>query len=138
LYHSSYTNQGAGECGLLINKDQKVEKYERQLLPNLSTLKSGDLLEIELTIESKNDYEYLMFEDMKAAGFEPVDVQSGYTRNGLSAYMELRDERVRFFLHHLARGKNNLSYRMRAEIPGNFSALPAKAQAMYAPELKAN
>ena len=95
-------------------------------------------MEIELTIESKNDYEYLMFEDMKAAGFEPVDLQSGYTHNGLSAYMELRDERVCFFLHHLARGKNSLSYRMRAEIPGKFSALPTKAQAMYAPELTAN
>jgi hypothetical protein len=118
--------------------DQKVEKYERELLPNLSTLKSGDLVEIELEIESKNDYEYLMFEDMKAAGFEPMEVQSGYTRNGLSAYMELRDERVCFFLHYLARGKHSLSYRMRAEIPGRFSALPTKVQAMYAPELKSN
>jgi len=126
----------AGSSGQAL--DQKVEKYERQLLPNLSTLKSGDLVEIELTIDSKNDYEYLMFEDMKAAGFEPVDVQSGYTHNGLSAYMELHDERMCFFLHHLARGKNSLSYRMRAEIPGKFSALPTKAQAMYTPELKAN
>jgi uncharacterized protein YfaS (alpha-2-macroglobulin family) len=27
---------------------------------------------------------------------------------------------------------------MRAEIPGKFSALPARAYAMYAPELKGN
>jgi uncharacterized protein YfaS (alpha-2-macroglobulin family) len=27
---------------------------------------------------------------------------------------------------------------MRAEIPGRFSALPARGSAMYAPELKAN
>jgi uncharacterized protein YfaS (alpha-2-macroglobulin family) len=27
---------------------------------------------------------------------------------------------------------------MRAEIPGKFSALPARASAMYAPELKGN
>ena len=27
---------------------------------------------------------------------------------------------------------------MRAEIPGRFSALPTRAYAMYAPELKAN
>ena len=27
---------------------------------------------------------------------------------------------------------------MHAEIPGKFSALPAKASAMYAPELKGN
>ena len=118
--------------------DQKVEKYERNELKDLSTLKSGDLVEIEMEIDSKNDYEYIVFEDMKAAGFEPVDVRSGYTHNGMGAYMELRDERVTFFVRWLARGNHSISYRMRAEIPGKFSALPTKASAMYAPELKAN
>ena len=118
--------------------DQKVEKFERKELKELATLKSGDLVEIEMTIESKNDYEYIVFEDMKAAGFEPVDVRSGYSNNGMGAYMELRDERVTFFVRRLARGKHSISYRMRAEIPGKFSALPTRASAMYAPELKAN
>jgi len=126
----------AGSRGQAL--DQKVEKYERQALPNLSSLKSGDLAEIELEMESKNDYEYIVFEDMKAAGFEPVEVRSGYSRKGLRAYVEFRDERVCFFVRRLARGRHSLSYRMRAEIPGRFSALPARAYAMYAPELKAN
>ncbi len=117
--------------------DQKVEKYERSPLANLDSLTSGDLVEVELVIESKNDYEYLLFEDMKAAGFEPVDVRSGY-QGGMGAYMELRDNRVAFFVRALARGKHSISYRLRAEIPGKFSALPTKASAMYAPELKAN
>ena len=118
--------------------DQKIEKYERQALENLATLKSGDLVEVELEIDSKNDYEYLVFEDMKAAGFEPVDVRSGYTNNDLRAYVEFRDERVVFFSRQLLRGKHSVSYRLRAEIPGKFSALPTKASAMYAPELKGN
>jgi uncharacterized protein YfaS (alpha-2-macroglobulin family) len=118
--------------------DQKVEKYERELLENLATVKSGDLVEIELEIESKNDYEYLMFEDFKPAGFEPVDVRSGYSNNGLGAYMELRDNRVTFFVRWLARGKHSVAYRMRAEIPGQFSALPTIGEAMYAPELRGN
>ncbi len=118
--------------------DQKVEKYERKELANLATLKSGDLVEIELEIDSKNDYEYLIFEDMKASGFEPVEVRSGYGGNGLGAYMELRDEKVCFFVRSLARGKHSIAYRMRAEIPGSFSALPTRAYGMYAPELKGN
>jgi len=126
----------AGSRGQAL--DQKVEKYEREELANLASLKSGDLVEIELEIESKNDYEYLVFEDMKAAGFEPVEVRSGYGGNDLGAYMELRDERVCFFVRALARGKHSVAYRMRAEIPGKFSALPTKGYAMYAPELKAN
>jgi uncharacterized protein YfaS (alpha-2-macroglobulin family) len=118
--------------------DQKVEKYEREELANLATLKSGDLVEVELEIDSKNDYEYLVFEDPKAAGFEPELVRSGYNPNDLGAYMELRDDRVCFFVRWLARGKHSVSYHLRAEIPGRFSALPARASAMYAPELKGN
>lgn len=118
--------------------DQRVEKYERQELKDGAELTSGDLVEVELEIDSKNDYEYLVFEDMKAAGFEPVEVRSGYNGNDLNAYVEFRDERVAFFARTLARGKHSVSYRLRAEIPGKFSALPTKASAMYAPELKAN
>ncbi len=118
--------------------DRKVVKYEREPLDNLATLRSGELVEVELTIESKNDYEYLVFEDMKAAGLEPVDVRSGYTANALGAYVEFRDQKVCFFVQNLARGKHSVSYRLRAEAPGRFSALPTRAYAMYAPELKGN
>ncbi len=117
---------------------QRVERYRRELLADGAMLKSGELVEVELEIDSKNDYEYLVFEDYKAAGFEPAEVRSGYNGNDLGAYVEFRDERVAFFARTLARGKHSVSYRLRAEIPGRFHALPARAQAMYAPELRAN
>ncbi len=125
-----------GSRGQVI--DQRTDKYDRVELPNLSQIVSGDLVEVELEIDSKNDYEYVIFEDQKAAGCEPVDVRSGYTSGGLGAYVEFRDERVAFFLKRLSRGKHSVSYRVRAEIPGRFSALPTRAYAMYAPELRAN
>ncbi|MCC6127189.1 MAG: alpha-2-macroglobulin [Pirellulales bacterium] len=136
LVKADKTIKAAGSRGQAV--DQKVEKYDRVELKNDETLQSGDLVEIEMTIDSKNDYEYLVFEDMKPAGFEPVDLRSGYTGNDLGAYVEFRDNRVVFFAKTLARGKHSVSYRMRAEIPGKFSALPTRASAMYAPELKAN
>jgi len=117
---------------------QKVERYRRELLADGATVKSGELVEVELAIDSKNDYEYLVFEDYKAAGFEPAEVRSGYNGNDLGAYVEFRDERVAFFARSVARGKHSVAYRLRAEIPGRFHALPARAQAMYAPELRAN
>ena len=80
----------------------------------------------------------MIFEDPKAAGFEPFLVRSGYNPNDLGAYMELRDDKVCFFVRQLARGKHSVSYRLRAEIPGRFSALPTHAFAMYAPELQGN
>jgi uncharacterized protein YfaS (alpha-2-macroglobulin family) len=56
----------------------------------------------------------------------------------MGAYVEFRDDRVSLFVHRLARGRHSVSYRVRAEIPGRFSALPTIAQAMYAPELRGN
>jgi uncharacterized protein YfaS (alpha-2-macroglobulin family) len=136
LTRDDKTIKTPGTTGRL--SDKRVEKYVRTEIANLSTLKSGDLVEVELEIDSKNDYEYILFEDMKASGFEPMLVRSGYNSNDMGAYMELRDDRVCFFVRSLARGKHSVSYRLRAEIPGKFSALPARASAMYAPELKGN
>ncbi len=118
--------------------DQRVEKYQRQEITRETALKSGDLVEVELIFDSKNDYEYLVFEDFRAAGLEPVELRSGYSYNGLRNYQEFRDDRVVFYIRQLPRGKHSLNYRLRAEIPGKFSGLPTTGEGMYAPELKAN
>jgi len=130
------TNEVAGSRGEIAR--QRGASYDRQPITNLGLVKSGDLIEVELVIESKNDYEYIVLEDMKAAGFEPVQQRSGYNGNEMGAYLELRDNRVNLFVRQLARGTHSVSYRLRAEIPGRFSALPTRATAMYAPDLTGN
>jgi alpha-2-macroglobulin len=40
-------------------------------------LQSGDRVEVVLTLESRNHYEYLLIEDLKPAGLEAVAIQSG-------------------------------------------------------------
>lgn len=52
--------------------------------------------------------------------------------------MELRDRTVCFFTRNLPRGLHSVRYRVRAEVPGRFSALPAISDGMYAPDLHAN
>ena len=136
LTPSDKSTSVAGDRGQVVQ--QRTEKYVRTPLVNFAEIESGYLVEVELTVESKNDYEYIQLEDMKAAGFESVDVRSGYHGNELGAYVELRDQRVTLFVRQLPRGRHSISYRLRAEIPGQFSALPAVASAMYAPELRAN
>ncbi len=123
----------------------RVETHRRERLPGPFDqgaapveLRSGDLVEAELTIETANDYEYLVFEDMKAAGLEAVELVSGYSGNRLGAYVEYRDEKVVLFVRHLPRGKYSLSYRFRAETPGAFSALPVFGGGMYATDLFGN
>jgi len=126
----------AGARGQVLK--QRAEHYRREPLKAGARVDSGDLIEVELLVESKNDYEYIVLEDFKAAGCEPVDLRSGYTGNELGAYVEFRDERTAFFMRQLARGQHSVSYRLRAEVPGAFSALPAKIWGMYAPELRGN
>lgn len=126
----------AGSRGQVVR--QRGEKMQRTAITNLASVQSGDLVEVELTLRSKNDYEYLLITDPKAAGFEPVDVRSGYTENELGAYVEYRDKSVNLFLRQLARGERSVSYRLRAETPGQFAALPTVIEAMYAPELRGN
>ena len=126
-----------GDRGQVVK--QTTARYKRLPLKNLSGLKSGDLVEVELVVESKNDYEYLLLEDLKPSGFETDDKRSGYIFEGLRAYRELRDDRVSFFLSNLARGRHSVSYRIRAETPSQqVAALPAKIEGMYAPELVGN
>ncbi len=126
----------AGQRGQVV--DEKRLRYRRELLEDGAEVVSGDLVEVELLVDSKNDYEYIVIEDRKAAGFEAVDLRSGYSQEGLFSYREYRDDRAALFVRQLPRGRHSLSYRLRAEVPGVFHALPATIAAMYAPELKGN
>jgi len=113
--------------------------YDRTELPSGAQLRSGDLVEVELVIDAKNDYEYLVFEDMKPAGCEPVEVRSGAGAGegaGVYPYLELRDEKVAVFLSAMPQGTRAVRYRLRAEIPGEFHALPTNGYSMYAPDVR--
>jgi hypothetical protein len=118
---------------------EKRLRYERVPIASGDRVESGALIQVELEVESDNNYTYLVFEDMKAAGCEPVEVRSGGNlQEGFYSHMELRDEKVAFFLRSIDQGKHLLRYRMRAEAPGVFHALPAVLYGMYVPELRGN
>jgi len=135
--------QGAGHEIFVKRSYTKVEldkdnKEKRTPLAYGAKLASGDRIEITLELEAKNNYEYLVFEDPKPSGCEPVELQSGYRwGGGLGSYMEIRDERTAFFVSYLQQGTHKLTYTLRAEIPGTFNALPTKGYAMYVPDIRA-
>lgn len=112
--------------------------YTRTALPDGAAIRSGDLLEAELVMDAANDFDYVVLEDMKPAGCEPVDLRSGARYgNGLCSDMELRDTKTAFFIDRLPQGTHAIRYRLRAEVPGLFHALPTNAYAMYAPDVRA-
>ncbi|MDQ2856796.1 MAG: MG2 domain-containing protein, partial [Acidobacteriota bacterium] len=153
----------------LVNHPTLLKGFvsERVPLNDGDTVKSGERVETVITIEAKNNYEYLLFEDLKPAGLEAVEIRSGeslfirqlksgalnntkkstlmnynqdvdFTGQTRWVYQELRDRKVALFIDHLPEGVWQLSYEMRAESPGAFHALPVLGHAMYVPEIRTN
>lgn len=63
----------------LVNRPTLLKGFvnSRELVHDNDTLTSNDRVETVLTIEAKNNYEYLVFEDLKPAGLEAVEIRSG-------------------------------------------------------------
>jgi uncharacterized protein YfaS (alpha-2-macroglobulin family) len=110
---------------------------QRQALLDGAKLVSGDLVEVTLELDADRDYQYLCLEERKAAGLEPLEQRSGQGA-GIATHMELRDDRVVIFASVVPQGTSRVSYRLRAEAPGHFCALPLTGYLMYAPDIYAN
>ena len=117
----------------------KRDKYKRVPLKSGEVIRPGELVEVELISTAKNDYDYVCFADSMPAGFEFEKPVSGYDWTGKAPiYREYRERGAKFYLRNMARGDSNVFYRMRAQLPGRFIALPAGGSGVYAPELKCN
>src|SRR5205814_9954158 len=63
----------------LVNHQTLLKGYvsERVPLNDGETVKSGERVEAVITVEAKNNYDYLLFEDLKPAGLEAALLRSG-------------------------------------------------------------
>ncbi len=113
-----------------------TRKTKREELRSGDPIASGEQIEVEVTIDAENEFDYVCLADPKPAGCEPVDKTSGGTWGDAWLYRELRDKEVTFFADHLRQGKTTLSYRLRAETPGLFRALPHHGFSMYRADVR--
>ena len=73
--------------------------------------------------------------DMRASGFEPVNVLSEYKyRGGLGYYESTKDASTNFFFSSVRKGTYVFEYPLRVSHRGNFSNGVTTIQCMYAPE----
>jgi uncharacterized protein YfaS (alpha-2-macroglobulin family) len=99
----------------------------------------GDVLTVRMELRADRDFEYVCLKDMRAAGFEPVNVLSGYRfQSGLGYYESIKDASVNFFIGYLRKGTYIFEYDLRATNAGDFSSGFAAFQCMYAPEFTAH
>ena len=99
----------------------------------------GDVVTVRLELRADRDFEYVHLKDMRAAGFEPVNVLSGYRfRDGLGYYESVKDASVNFFITYLRTGTYVFEYDLRVANAGDFSNGITTFQCMYAPEFNAH
>ncbi|WP_041739953.1 alpha-2-macroglobulin family protein [Echinicola vietnamensis] len=99
----------------------------------------GDLIKVRLKIMVDRDMDFVHLKDMRAAGFEPVNVLSRYKyQDGLGYYESTRDASTHFFFERLEKGVYVFEYDVRANNAGTFSNGISTIQCMYAPEFSSH
>lgn len=110
-------------------------KGEKMLPIDVSGIEIGDKIRIRLRIESKRNLEFVHLKDMRASGFDPINVISSYKyQDGLGYYESTKDASTNFFMDHLSKGVYVFEYDLRATISGKFSNGICTLQCQYAPE----
>ena len=101
-------------------------------------LETGDAVEVTLTLRADREFEHLMVEDMLPAGCEAQS--RGRVRQYDWSYwwadQIVRDDRVSFAVTELHPGVKRVTYRMVAQIPGTYTALPPRVFDMYDPTVR--
>jgi uncharacterized protein YfaS (alpha-2-macroglobulin family) len=125
------------ETGLSIEKKLFVveETASGEVISPIGELKVGDKVRVRIELRSDRAMEYVHMKDMRAAGFEPVSVLSGYKyRDGLGYYESTRDAATNFFFGYLPKGTFVFEYDLRVNLAGDYSNGVTTIQCMYAPE----
>lgn len=98
-------------------------------------LKVGQKLKVRIELRVDRDMEYVHMKDMRASGFEPINVLSSYKwQGGLGYYESTRDAATNFFFSFLPKGTYVFEYPLRVVHNGDFSNGVTTIQCMYAPE----
>lgn len=100
-----------------------------------AVLHRGDKVKVRIEIRVDREMEFVHLKDMRAAGFEPINVLSGYRwQDRLGYYESTKDLATHFFIDYLPRGTFVFEYPLVVSHRGNMSNGITTMQCMYAPE----
>jgi alpha-2-macroglobulin len=136
----------------LWNENDKRYTYRRtplQQLGQMQPVTTGDLILVTLSVQPRNhSARYLLISDPIPAGMKAQDERS-LAITGLKdpneydweswnywyAGRDLLDDRVDLYADYLS-GRQEITYLLRAQTPGTFTALPTHAFLMYDPDVE--
>jgi len=128
------------ETPLKLNKQLYLLKHssEGEVLTEINEgniLKVGDKVRVRIELRTDRNLEYVHMKDMRASGFEPINVLSSYKyREGLGYYEATKDAATNFFFDYIPKGTYVFEYDLRVQHKGDFSNGITTIQCMYAPE----
>ena len=164
-YEPARMNGDSINAGIEIHREYSVERDGKWVLAqNPVEVKTGDLVRVDLFVSLPSERYFVVVNDPVPGGLEPVnrelatssefDVQKGkaefapesfrnkysdWSNFGLSRWSfyhkELRHDSARFYSERLSAGNYYLSYTAQVIAPGEFTALPARAEEMYEPDV---
>lgn len=118
----------------ITNEGEKLKRIADQ-----GNLKVGDKVRVRIELRSDRNLEYVHMKDMRAAGFEPIDVLSTYKyQGGLGYYQSTKDAATHFFFDYVQKGTYVFEYDLRVQHAGDFANGITSIQCMYAPEFTAH
>jgi len=123
-----------------LYKKVKTENGEQLIKINEnSPLKVGDKVTVRMILNTDRSMEFIHLKDMRAAGFEPLDVISGYEwKNNLGYYQSTKDASTNFYIEYMPKGKYVFEYDYVANASGKFSNGITTLQNYYAPQMNAH
>ncbi|HMU07819.1 MAG TPA: hypothetical protein PKC37_07895, partial [Kaistella sp.] len=123
-----------------LYKKIKTENGEELLKITAQTpLKVGDKVTVRMILNTDRNMEFIHLKDMRAAGFEPLDVLSGYQwKNNLGYYQSTKDASTNFYIQYLPKGKYVFEYDYVCNASGTFSNGITTLQNYYAPQMNAH
>ncbi len=126
-------------------KKQIFKEVNSPTGPKLTEVKDGtklvpgDKLKIRIELRVDRTMEYAHMKDMRASGFEPINVLSQYKwQDGLGYYESTGDVATNFFFDYLPKGTYVFEYPVRVIHFGDFSNGITTIQSMYAPEFSSH
>jgi hypothetical protein len=129
---------------LLLKKNLFIQKttdagFVLEQITNDSKLKVGDKVIVRIELKVDRMMEYVRMKDMRASGFEPINVMSSYKyQDGLGYYESTRDAATNFFFSDLPKGSYVFEYPLVITHEGDFSNGMTSIQCMYAPEFSSH
>ncbi|MDO5615613.1 MAG: hypothetical protein Q4G16_05445, partial [Cruoricaptor ignavus] len=143
-YYEDLDKIKSSESYISITKElyKKVKTENGEILQKISEkspLKVGDKVTVRMILNTDRAMEFIHLKDMRAAGFEPLDVLSGYQwKNNLGYYQSTKDASTNFYIQYMPKGKYIFEYDYICNASGTFSGGITTLQNYYAPQMNAH